>query len=114
MGHGTEHHKGHSAGNSEIETAVDALVAENIAAMTETIVSLHATMDLLVQKTASMAHHIVAMEEILSEMIPANGLSLAAVNARIRSRIAAGTDGQGNSDLAIDAAASIASVLPRY
>lgn len=114
MGHSTEHHKGHCTGNSEIETVGDALVAENLAAMTDTVVSLHATIDLLVQKTASMAYHIIAMEEILTEMIFAKGLSLAPVNARIRARIAAGTDSLGHSELAIDAAASIASIFPRY
>ena len=113
MGDGTEHHNEHCTGSREVEAAGDDLVAENLTAMTETVVALHATIDLLVQKTASMAYHIVAMEEILTEMISANGLNLAPVNARIRARIAAGTDSQGDADLAINAAASIASVLPR-
>ena len=113
MDHGTEQHNGHCRGSRDVEAAGDDLVAENLTAMTETVVALHATIDLLVQKTASMAYHIVAMEEILTEIISANGLDLAPVNARIRARIAAGTDSQGDSGLAIDAAAAIAATLPR-
>lgn len=134
MGHGTEHHreqntgtgyyKGHAPDaeqcensdqeNAKNETSGEDLVSANLGAMTETVVSLHSTIDLLVQKTASMAYHIVAMEEILTEIISANGLSLAPVNARIRERIASGTNNEGDPGLAIDAAASIASLSPRY
>jgi len=134
MGHGTEHHreknpgtddykghdpdaeqrKRHGRENDKKEVGGDDLLARNLAAMTETIVSLHTTIDMLVQKTASMAYHIVAMEEILTEIITANGLSLATVNARIRARNAGGTDNEGGPDLAIDVAASIASLTPRY
>jgi hypothetical protein len=41
------------------------------------------------------------------------GLDLARVNARIRTRIAAGTDNLGDANHAIDVAASIASQVPR-
>jgi hypothetical protein len=68
---------------------------------------------MMVQKMERMAHHVIASEEILAEIVAANGLNLARVNARIRAKIAAGTDNNGNSNLAIDVAASIASPLPR-
>jgi len=111
--HGTEKHKGHCCENNNKEIIDENLVEENIVAITTTVASLNTTMEMLVQKIASMAHHIVAMEEILTEIISENGLSLATVNARIRARIAAGTDNQGDSTMAIDAAASIASVSTR-
>jgi len=123
MGHGTEHNKErnpgteknkeHCSGTNNKEKISDDLVEESFATITTTVASLNATMEMLVQKLASMAHHIVAMEEILTEIISENGLSLSTVNARIRARIAASTDNQGDSTMAIDAAASIASVPAR-
>ena len=104
----------HGQENDNEALPEDNLVAENIAVISETVMALHATMDHLVQKTASMACLIIAMEEILTEIITENGLSLAPVNARIRARIATGTNNEGSSDQAIDAAASIASILPHH
>jgi hypothetical protein len=60
-----------------------------------------------------MAYHIIATEEILSEMAARTGLDLAHVNARIRAKIAAGTDNLGDANYAVDVAASIASQVPR-
>jgi hypothetical protein len=60
-----------------------------------------------------MANHIIATEEILAEIVATNGLNLAHVNARIREKIAIGTDNNGNANQAIDVAALIASPLPR-
>lgn len=96
----------------EVKNSED-LVAENIAALSNVAASLEVTMEMLVQKVAGMAHHIIATEEILAELVASNGLNLARVNARIRAKIAAGTDNSGNPNPAIDVAASIASPLPR-
>jgi hypothetical protein len=94
------------------EKSGDELVAENFAALSNVVASLGKTLEMLVQKTESMACHIIATEEILAELVAANGLNLANVNTRIRVKIAAGTN-NGNPNQAIDVAASIASPLPR-
>jgi hypothetical protein len=133
MGHGTEHEKDHNHctkphkendhhadackehwhENSNEDKSVDALVAENLKVVSDTVASLGVTIDMLVQKTASMAYHIIATEEILSEMAARTGLDLAQVNARIRAKIAAGTDNLGDANHAVDVAASIVSQVPR-
>ncbi|OGU15428.1 MAG: hypothetical protein A2076_04310 [Geobacteraceae bacterium GWC2_53_11] len=91
----------------------DELVVDNIAELSKVVSTLSATLDLLVKKAEGMAYHIVATEAILAELVTANGLNLARVNARIRAKIAAGTDSNGDANQAIDAAAAIASPLPR-
>ncbi len=91
----------------------DELIAANIAALSKVVESLSTTLAMLVQKAESMAHHVIATEEILAELVASNGLNLARVNARIRAKIAAGTDNNGDANLAIDIAAAIASPLPR-
>jgi len=68
---------------------------------------------MLVQKVESMAYHIIATEEVLAEVVATSGLDLARVNARIRAKIADGTDNQGDSSRAVDVAASIASPIPK-
>lgn len=93
------------------EKSGDELVVDNITELSKVVTSLSATLDLLVQKAEGMAYHIIATEAILAELVAANGLDLARVNTRIRAKIAAGTD--GNANQAIDAAAAIASPLPR-
>lgn len=103
-----EHHDHHTENKS-----ADELVAANLVALSDTVASLGTTIEMLVQKTASMAHHIIATEEILSEMATKTGLDLAQVNARIRAKIASGTDNLGDANHAVDVAASIASHVPR-
>lgn len=95
------------------EKSGDELVAENFAALSNVVDTLGTTLELLVQKMESMASHIIATEETLAELVASNGLDLARVNARIRAKIAAGTDNQGSASHAIDVAAAIASPLPR-
>lgn len=95
------------------ERHIDELVAENFKAMSKVVDALSSTLEMLVQKTESMAYHIIATEEILAEVVEKNGLNLARVNARIRTKISIGTDNNGNSNQAIDIAAAIASPLPR-
>lgn len=95
------------------EKSGDELVADTIAELSKVVASLSTALAKLVQKSESMACHIIATEEILAEIVAANGLNLARVNARIRAKIAAGTDSYGNANQAVDAAASIASPLPR-
>lgn len=89
------------------------LVIENFAALSQLVESLSETLDMLVQKAESMAIHIIATEEILAEVVADNGLSIARVNARIRAKIASGSDNVNDASRAIDVAASIASPLPR-
>jgi hypothetical protein len=95
------------------EKSGDELVVDNIAELTKVISALSTTLDMVVQKAEGMAHHIIATEAILAELVAANGLNLARVNTRIRVKIAAGTDGNGDANQAIDVAAAIASPLPR-
>ena len=95
------------------ENHIDDLVEENFKALSKVVDALSSTLEMLVQKAESMAYHIIATEEILAEVVEKNGLNLARVNARIRTKISIGTDNYGNSNQAIDIAASIASPLPR-
>lgn len=95
------------------EKSINELVSANFTALSTVVDSLSATLEMLVQKTESMAYHIIASEEVLAELVEKNGLNLARVNARIRTKIAVGTDNNCNSNQAIDIAASIASPLPR-
>lgn len=85
------------------------LVVENLQSLSNLVGCLSETLDMLVQKVESMAYHIIATEEVLAEVVAANGLDLARVNARIRSKIANGTENIGDPSRAIDVAASIAS-----
>ena len=110
---GTENQKDHCHVNRKKEKNHDELVGENLSAVTETVTSLGNTIDMLIQKSTSMAYHIIAVEEILAELVAANGLDIALVNARIRERIVVGTDNQSNPDKALDVAASIASLQAR-
>jgi hypothetical protein len=89
------------------------LVIENFEALTRLVESLSKSLDMLVQKTESMAFHIIATEGILAEIVYENGLNISSVNARIRAKIASEPDNMIDANLAIDVAASIASPLPR-
>lgn len=89
------------------------LFVENLATLTGVVEALGETLELLVQKAENMAYHIIATEQVVAELVTSNGLDLARVNARIRAKIAAGTDLQVDSSRAIDVAAAIASPLPR-
>ena len=110
MGHDTKHHTADECRN-ENEINHEDLIGENLTVLTETVMSLSKTMDMLIQKTASMAYHIIATEEILAEIVVEHGLNLVHVNERIRTKIINGTDNQGDSNVAIDIAASITSRL---
>ncbi|GFE60886.1 hypothetical protein [Geobacter sp. AOG2] len=89
------------------------LVVANFATLSTLVEALGETIEMLVQKAESMAYHIIATEEILAEMVAANGLNLAQVNARIRKKVAAGTANLVDPSRAIDVAATIASPQPR-
>lgn len=95
------------------EKTGEELVIENFATVSRLVETLGETLELLTQKAESMAYHIIATEEILAELIADSGINLARVNARIRLKIASGTDNFGDPAKAIDIAASIASPLPR-
>lgn len=90
------------------------LVVENLSALSSLVGTLGETLDVLVQKTENMAYHLIATEEVLAEVITATGIDLARVNARIRNKIANGTDSQGDPSRSIDIAAGIASPLPKF
>jgi len=89
------------------------LVVENFAAMSQVMASMTETLDMLVKKVESMACHIIATEEVLSEIVADNGLNIVRVNARIRAKFSTETDEISDASRAIDVAASIASPLPR-
>ena len=89
------------------------LVVENFAAMSQVMASMTETLDMLVKKVESMACHIIATEEVLSEIVADNGLNIVRVNARIRAKFSTETDIISDASRAIDVAASIASPLPR-
>lgn len=90
------------------------LVVENLSTLSSLVGTLSETLDVLVQKVENMAYHLIATEEVLGEVVNATGVDLARVNARIRAKIAAGTDQQGNPTRAIDIAAAIASPQSKF
>lgn len=90
------------------------LVVENLSTLSSLVGALSETLDVLVQKVENMAYHLIATEEVLGEVVNATGVDLACVNARIRAKIAAGTDQQGDPTRAIDIAAGIASPQPKF
>lgn len=89
------------------------LVVENFAAMSQVMASMTETLDMLVKKVESMACHIIATEEVLSEIVADNGLNIVRVNARIRAKFSTETEIISDASRAIDVAAAIASPLPR-
>ncbi len=89
------------------------LVVENLATLSSVVRSLSETLDVLVQKVENMAYHLIATEETLAEVIANTGVDLAAVNNRIRTKIAKGTDQTGDPSRAIDVAAAMASPAPK-
>jgi hypothetical protein len=90
------------------------LVVENLSTLSCLVSTLSETLDILVQKTENMAYHLIATEEVLAEVVTATGIDLARVNARIRAKIANGTDRQGDPSRSIDIAAGIVSPLPKF
>lgn len=102
-----------TAAKSAGKKSSDELMADSITALSKVVKSLEVTLEMLVQKVESMANHIIATEEVLAEVVVSSGLNLARVNARIRIKIAAGTNNYGSANQAIDVAATIASPLPR-
>lgn len=90
------------------------LVVENLSTLSSLVSTLSETLDVLVQKAENMAYHLIATEEVLAEVITSTGIDLARVNARIRAKIAKGTDSQGDPSKSIDIAASIASPLSKF
>jgi hypothetical protein len=90
------------------------LVVENLSALSRLVGTIGETLDVLVQKTENMAYHLIATEEVLAEVVTATGIDLARVNARIRAKIANGTESQGDPSRSIDIAAGIVSPLPKF
>ena len=91
------------------ELSGEQLVVENLSTLSALVRTLSETLDVLVQKTENMAYHLIATEEVLSEVVQLTGVDLANVNARIRAKISKGTDKKGDPTRAIDVAATIAS-----
>lgn len=100
--------------NVEDNLSGEELIVENISTLTALVGSLNETIDVLVQKVENMAYHLIATEEVLAEVVASTGIDLARVNARIRAKIANGTDKQGDPTRSIDVAAAIASPLPKF
>jgi hypothetical protein len=100
-------------GKSINDMSGEELVIANFATLSTLVEALGETLEMLVQKAESMAYHIIATEEILAELVAANGLDLAQVNGRIRKKIAEGTANLADPARAIDVAATIASPQPR-
>jgi hypothetical protein len=89
------------------------LMVQNLSGLTKALAGLSSTVEAHVQKTASIANHVIAIEELLAELVAMTGVNLARVNNRIRARIASGTTEVGAAEMAIDCAASIAAPSPR-
>jgi hypothetical protein len=104
--------KKNTAVPSDAKTS-EQLVVENLSTLSSLVGSLSETLDVLVQKVENMAYHIIATEEVLSEVVTSTGLDIARVNTRIRKKIANGTDKQGDPSRSIDIAAGIASPMPK-
>lgn len=100
------------AKTNRVGVSSEQLVVENLMTLTTVTEELGETLTMLVQKIDSMAHHIIALEEIVAELVADNGLDLARVNARVRLKFARGTDG-GDPSRSIDVAAAIVSPMPR-
>jgi len=96
----------------QVDMSSEQLVVENLKTPTTVTGEIGDTLAMLVLKVESMAHHIIALEEIVAELVADNGLDLARVNARVRLKFSRGTDG-GDPSRSIDVAAAIASPLPR-
>lgn len=96
------------------ELSGEQLVVENLSTLSSLVGSLSETLDVLVQKVENMAYHLIATEEVLAEVVTATGVDLTRVNARIRAKIANGTDKQGDPTRSIDIAAAIVSPLPKF
>lgn len=90
------------------------LVVENLSALSSLVGALSETLDVLVQKVENMAYHLIATEEVLAEVVTSTGVDLVRVNARIRNKIANGTDKQGDPTRSIDIAAAIASPTAKF
>lgn len=67
------------------------------------------SIDYLTQKLGSVASHVVALEIVLSEIAPKANLNMKDVVAKIRKKIADGTDGKGDAAKAIDVATRLIS-----
>lgn len=65
--------------------------------------------DYLTQKLGSVASHVIALEVVLAEIAPAAKLDMKSIVAKIRSKVAAGTDGKGDPAKAIDVATNLIS-----
>lgn len=98
-----------AASKSLAALSYEELVSANLTGLTRTVGNLGETMDILVQKMESMAHHIIAIEAILGDVISSEGLNLTNVNDKIREKIDSGTDGLGVADKSLKVAAEIIS-----
>jgi len=98
---------------ASLTNEADQLILENIMALTRELQALSKAVDDHVQKTASIANHVIAMESVLAEVVSLTGLDMVKVNNRIRAKVATASAQPGASNMAIDIAASIASPVPR-
>lgn len=96
-----------------VEKTADQLIADNLSSLTKAVRMNGENVALLIEKLESIACHIVAIEEILSETVTVTGCDIVKVNRRIRERIATGTDNLGDSSRPVDVAAALVSAFSR-
>jgi hypothetical protein len=96
-----------------IEKTADQLIADNLSSLTKAVRMNGENVALLIEKLESIACHIVAIEEILSETVTVTGCDIVKVNRKIRARIATGTDNLGDPSRSIDVAAALVAAFSR-
>jgi hypothetical protein len=89
------------------------LLVDNVMALSRATRLNGENLALLIENIENIASHIVAIEEIVAEMVMVTGVDILRVNRRIRERIAAGTERLGDPSKAIDVAAVLVSAFSR-
>jgi hypothetical protein len=97
--------------NTEVEEKQ--LLVDNVMALSRATRLNGENLALLIENIENIANHIVAVEEIMAEMVMVTGIDIVRVNRRIRERIAAGTDRLGDPSKAIDVAGALVSAFSR-
>ncbi len=96
-----------------VAKTADELIADNLSSLTKAVRMNGENVALLIEKLESIACHIVAIEEILSETVTVTGCDIVKVNRKIRERIATGTDSLGDPSRAVDVAAALVAAFSR-
>ena len=97
----------------KLEAEEKQLLVDNVMALSRATRLNGENLALLIENIENIANHIVAVEEIMAEIVMVTGVDIVRVNRRIRERIAAGTDRLGDPSKAIDVAAALVSAFSR-